>query len=261
MSNLLEQRFKTYESNTNYVLLNKVPLIIKAKVKNFNKMVENLPKPSYNIIHIMANTMLYAMKEIQGGIFGFTFNDEIIFVIKNDQNLDSEPWLQNKIQKIVSQVASLLTRGFDKSLSTLDANLDLLGEAIFDVQVFPIPHIGEICNYLIWRQLVCYQQAVQQMAYWNISKKSGIKTANKLLFQKSLEEKKIALLEECCIELDLYYHASYLRGISLYRIPTLIKDNLVKDKWTLNFETPSFIQDKDFLYCILLNNKDVMRVK
>jgi len=259
MSDSIGERHKDYENATDYCLMKRVPVIVRADGKGFTKLTRNLARPSYDFLHVMANTMLYCIKEMQGAVFGYTQSDEITFILKNDQSLDSAPWFQNRIQKISSATAAMATKGFERSLQTLDKNLDLVGDALFDARAFAVPTIGEAANNLIWRQQDCQRNAVSMAAQGGLVKKLGDKQALRLLHGRSTEERKKLLLEKCGVDFDDYYQPAFRKGVAAYRVPTVVKDGVSRNKWILNFDLPFFVEDKDFLYNILINGHDIFR--
>jgi len=247
----LAQRQKEYEGNTDSFLMNRVPIIIRVDGKGFTKLTSNLPKPCYDFNHVMANTMLYVIKEMQGAVFGYCQSDEITFVLKNDQSLETQPWFQNRVQKIVSVSSALATKGFEKSIQTLDKSINLIGDAVFDARVFAVPSIVEAANNIIWRQKDCYKNAVSMAAQSKFS--------HNALQTKNTTERKKFLLDKYSIDFDDYYEPSFRKGVAVYRVPTVVKDDVVRNKWTLNFDLPFFVDDQDFLYNILINGLDIFR--
>lgn len=249
----LSVRQKEYEDHSELSLMRRVPVVIRVDGRNFKKVTEKLPKPSSDLIHVMANTMLYVIKEIQGAVFGFTHSDEILFILRNDQSLESEPWFQNRISKITSITASLATKGFEKSLMTLDSTLDLIGDPVFDCRASARPNIPEAANCVLWRQFDCISNSVTMAAINHLSQKLGHKTALKLLHEKNTKERKQLLLEKCDIDFDEYFSAAFRHGVAVYRTPTIINDTYSRDKWTLDFDLPLFSEEQDFIYNILIN--------
>lgn len=263
MSDSLGDRQKQYESNYDYSILRRAPIIIRADGRSFHRVTRKLPKPYCPaLLDVMSNTMLYAITEMQGAVFGYQQSDEITYVLRNDQSLEAEPWFQNRIQKIVSVSSSLTTLGFNKCLQTLPEKLDIVGDAIFDARVFALPYLSEVANNLIWRQQDCIKNAISSAAQAELSTKFGKKTALKLLDGKISSEKKEMLLHHCGIDFDEYYPASFRKGVAVYKVPTIVptKDGgISKNKWIINADIPDFVEERDFLLSILLNGKDVFR--
>lgn len=258
----LKERMEYYENNCNSSIMIKLPVIVRCSIRSFSRLIRNLPKPySIDFEQVMAKTMLYSIMEMQGAVFGYVHSNEITFILKNDQSFEAEPWYQNCIQKIASVSASLCTRGFDRAAG-LDNKLDLIGDAIFDTKVFPLPYVSEVVNNLIWRQHHCGRFAISSTSQYELSQKFGARTATKLLDNRTFQEKKEMLLDHCGIDYEEFYSSSFRKGMAAYKTPTLIslKDDVIsKNKWILDDDLPFFQEDKDFIYNILINGFDVYR--
>jgi len=254
----LGDRQKSYETNHNYLLTGRLPVIIRVDGIGFSTVTSKLPKPSEDFSYCMANTLAYCIKAMQGAVFGYTQSDEITFIIKNDQSLESQPWLQNRVQKIVSRSASLATKGFEVAGDLLEAPLDLVGDPLFDARVFVVPYLGEAVNNLIWRQQDCRKNAISMAAQTHLGAKKGRKTALNILHQKNSQQRLDLLREECQIEFEEFYPMSFQHGIGIYKIPTPHEETF-RNKWTLNFDLPWFASNQDFLYNILTNGSDLFR--
>lgn len=259
----LGSRQKSYEEPYDLKLTRRLPIIVRVNGRSFRRLTKNLEKPySFDFLRVMAQTMFYAAAEMQGAVLAYQQSDEISYVLKNDQELDSEPWYQNRLQKIVSVASSLTTIGFYKALNSLEVALPLVGDAVFDARVFCLPYFTEVVNNLIWRQQDCTKNAILKASQAEMIKKYGKQVTAKILHQKSLSEKKDLLFENCGIDFDDYYPASFRQGVVASKVPTIIpvKDGTVtRNKWALNWDIPNFIEDKDYLFNILLNGHDVFR--
>ena len=86
----------------------------------------------------MRDTALALVKESTGCVLGYMQSDEISLILRNDQSLESEPFLDNRVQKIVSILASMATGWFNKFLLSLawdkkfNVDLDEMAPAFFD---------------------------------------------------------------------------------------------------------------------------------
>ncbi len=261
----LRERQEEYEDKFNSIIIKKLPIIIRSEVRNFKRLTNNLDKPfSHEMSEMMANAMLYAIVEIQDAVFGYQHSNEMTFILRNDLTLDQEPWCQNNIQAITSTVSSLLTIGFYRWNELCNKNLNLVGDAIFKTKVFALPHVGEVVNHLIWRQLICANSSVTEAAQNELDKIFDKKTVSKLLHDKMIEDKIELLLHHCGINIYEYYPDTFLRGIAAYKVPVIVssKDGGInKNKWILNYNIPNFIQERDFVTNILNNGKDIYRVE
>jgi tRNA(His) guanylyltransferase len=264
MVETLAERQQQYEACYNYQITKKLPLVIRVDGINFARLTKNLSKP-YDPLFMkcMAEAMRFTITEMSGAIFGYQQSDEITYVLRNDFELDEEPWYGNCLQDIVSVTASKTTKGFDKALEALEDKLDLVGDPIFRAKAFTLPHIGETANHLIWRQQDCTRSALNNAVKTELGKKLGKKNAFVLLDKKSSVDKKRLLFEYCDIDFD-DYSSSYRNGVAIYKVPTIIelsdKESVTRNKWTLNWGLPSFLEEKDFLLNILINGTDIFRI-
>lgn len=266
MVETLEDRMQDYESCYDYRITKKLPLIVRVDGINFSRLTKNLSKP-YDplLMKCMAEAMKFTIAEMSGAIFGYQQSDEISYVLRNDFELDDQPWYGNYLQDIVSATASKTTTGFNKALVSLEDKLDLTGDVCFRAKAFTLPHIGEIANNLIWRQQDCLRSAIASAARTELGKKLGKKNAFVLLDKKSSAERRKLLFEYCNTDFDDAYLPSYRNGVAIYKVPTVIelssKESITRNKWTLNWSLPSFLEEKDFLLNILINGLDIFRHK
>lgn len=258
----LAERQKEYERVVDFRLMGRTPIIVRINGKNFDRFTRFLPKPCPEFAKIMAESMLYCISELQGAVFGFCAGDEVTFVLTNFQNEGTEAWFDNRIQKINSISASLFTHAFIKNQQSLDIELNLVGDPIFDARVFAVPSITEAVNNLIFRQSIPYRTALYNSCFEELSKKMSTEKINELMFNSTTEDQKDFLLKYCGINFEDFYPAYYYKGIGLYRVPSIINkgnENITKHKWELNWELPFFITSHEFLQNIILSGKDIIR--
>ena len=259
----LGDRQKTYEHAYDYKIIKRLPLIIRVDGRNFSRVTKHLPRPySHEMLGLMANTMLHAAMEIEGAIFAYHQSDEITFAIRNDQSLESEPWFQNRIQKVVSIVASIITLSFAKNLFTMDNPPKIVGDAIFDARVFAVPSITEAANNLIFRQQDCSKNAITSAAQAELSKIYGKKHALSMLHEKKSAEKIDLLRTKCDIEYETFYPNSFRLGTAAYKVPMILRTEegeTARNKWIIDMNIPNFVADRNFLLNILHAGHDVFR--
>lgn len=263
MTHSLRERQDEYESNCDYSLLRRLPVIIRVTIKSYKRLVQNLDRPyCVELNDIMSQTMLYTITNIQDAVFGYYHNDEIIFVLRNDKDFDYVPWCNNNIQKIVSVVSSLATLGFYKSVEIFGDNIALVGDAIFEVKAFNVPKVSEAVNYLICRQNICMNHAINSSSMFELESKLGRAPAVSLLKDKSYQDKEELLLHHCGIDFYDYYPSFFLSGMGVYKIPTLVKTQdggVSRNRWHIDNNIPIFADDRDFILNILNNGLDVFR--
>lgn len=261
MSNLkLKDRIQNYQQAANYKLLGRLPLIIVVNGRSFSKITSLLDKPfSSQIAECMCSTLLRLTQEVDGSVFGYSFNDEIVLIVRNDQNLDTNPWYDNDIQKITSVVSSIATLQFNNYANTLDLNL--MSEPIFITNVFAVPNIMEAINVMVLKQQQAFQSSIQFACFYELLKKYDKNDIKDMLAGTGQDEKIQLLLQECDIDFN-EYPSVFRRGVACYRAPKVFHiDNtdVIKNKWTLNTDLPIFTREHSFLNQIFKTGADIFR--
>jgi len=160
MSNKLRDRIESYQDSSDYKLLSRVPMIICINGRGFAKATELLEKPyCAKFAECILSTTLRLCTEIEGALFAYQQNDEIVLVIRNDQTPDTTPWYDNKIQKICSVTSSIATMHFNNCATTIDLNLT--GEPVFISQVFVVPNVAEAINTMVYKQQQNFHTSIQ----------------------------------------------------------------------------------------------------
>lgn len=254
-NNTLYQRQRMYEESYNSYIIPRIPIIIKVDGRNFAKLTANLQKPFDIDFHtIMIQAMRLCLNQIEGCIFAYQYSDKIFFILKNDQKSETDPWLGNRIQKMVSVISSIVTNAFIKSSS------QSFNDATFVVNVFGVPDITEVINYLIYRQFICIQNAVNEVAHTILKEKHGNDFFS-ILDSKSIDERKKIIYDTGIIFED--YPLSFRHGVAAYITPKLIDLNemkqVTKQIWYSNFDLPLFVDNKDFLRPIITTGSDIFR--
>lgn len=241
----LKDRISLYEEVSDYKLLPKLPIIISLNGRSFSKMTNLLKKPYCpNFAECMYATALKLSMEIDGAIFSYCFNDEIIIIARNDQTLDTETWYNNNIQKISSVTASIATLHLNRCINELDLNLT--GDPTFTSKIFTVPNVTEAINVLVSKQQQCFYQSVQLACFYELLNKNYDNNSIKEMLQGTSLDEKIQLLnQECNIDFN-NYPLAFRRGIACYKHPKSI-DNIIKYKWAVNYELPIFTKEQSFL--------------
>jgi tRNA(His) guanylyltransferase len=175
--------------------------------------------------------------------------------VRNDQTLETEPWYDNKIQKICSVTSSLATVHFHKCMATVDLNL--IGDPIFTSQIFTVPNLVESINTIVYKQQHNFHTSIQCACFYELLKKYDKNNIKEMLSGLSVDEKIDLLMQECKIDFNDYPH-SFRRGAACYKVPKVI-NNIMKNKWMINPELPIFAKDQSFLSNIFKNGADIFR--
>ena len=253
----LKDRIDTYQSQSEYKLLARLPIVIIINGRSFAKVTSLLDKPySDAFSQCMASTSLKLCTEIEGCIFAYQHNDEIVLISRNDQSNDTLPWLDNKIQKISSIVSSIATLHFNKCVAGSDLNL--LGDPHFTAKTFTVPTIAEAINTIIYKQQQNFYNSIHFACFYELLKKYDKNFIKEMLQGLSFDEKVNLLYQECEIDYN-QYPSSFRRGIACYKVPKVI-DQSVKNKWFINDSVPIFAKDQAFLTNIFKMGHDMFRV-
>ena len=183
----LGDRMKGYENITRNHLISRMPVVLRLDGKAFHTFCKKFAKPYDKVMaHSMQATMQYLCEHIQGCVLGYTQSDEITLVLVDYQNLNTDSWFDNNIQKMVSVAASMATYIFNKTMRgfsdwTGHSNIyyervDSMG-AFFDCRAFNVPK-EEVTNCVFWRQQDAIRNSKQSLgqAYFSHKELHGKNT-------------------------------------------------------------------------------------
>jgi tRNA(His) 5'-end guanylyltransferase len=258
MTHSIGERQEAHERCYDYTITKKLPIVIRAQLRNYKRLIQNLEKPfSLDFSEVMWQTALFAISQIEDAVFGYCHNDEIVFILKNDKK--SVPWLGNNLQSVVSVSSSFLTDGFRQAKDMFGENLNLSGNVAFDVKVWALPDLPEAVDYLVHRQDSCIKNAINRACGYELESKVGRERASSLFKDKSYDDKEDMLLNYCGIDMYDYYPNSFIFGTAIYKVRKIQADESARNRWHVNTDIPNFIDDKSFVSAILANGVDVFR--
>lgn len=260
----LGDRMKTYEAVPKNFLMRQTPVIIRLDGKAFHTFTKGFQKPfDTALTRAMQTTMKQLCENIQGCVLGYTQSDEITLVLCDYQTITTDAWFGYNVEKMCSVAASMATLYFFKALceyrdelwesndcSFLDKinliNRKLEMGAYFDARCFNVPK-EEVVNCLIWRQQDATRNSIQALAQSLYSQKqlSGLKCSQ--LQDKMFEEKGVNWN-------DLSVYQKY--GVCAIKkaVPKFVEAKnsefvklINRSKWIIDFDTPIFTQDRDYI--------------
>lgn len=251
----LGDRMRRYEASAETRLVRRLPVIVRIDGKRFSKLTKRLgvDKPfDAAFLEIMKETSLALVKEATGCVLGYTQSDEISLILRNDQSLESEPFLDNRVQKIVSIMASMATGWFNRFIVVVgdrdwrkrfSRDPADLSPAFFDARAYVVPSIEEAKNYLIWRQQDCTRNSILNATYYGIAAlpDKGKKTARKMAHGLNTKEQQELLFSEAGINWN-DYDPELKRGTAVYRKPEVVetdKGSATRNRWVAG-ECPVF---------------------
>ena len=253
----LKDRIEEYQNISDHKLLPRVPLIISVNGRGFSKITSLLEKPyDEKFGECILNTMLRLCTDVEGALFGYQHNDEIVIVARNDQGPDTSPWYDNNIQKICSVTSSIASLHFNKCASAIDLNL--MGEPIFISQVFVVPNIAEAINTMIFKQQHNFHTSIQFACFYELLKKYNKDHIKEMLSGLSIDERIDLLRQECGIDFN-NYSDTFRRGSACYKVPKIMDGGHIKNKWMVNSNLPIFTKEQSFLSNLFKNGSDIFR--
>jgi tRNA(His) 5'-end guanylyltransferase len=260
----LAERQCGYEEGYDYKIMPIVPVVIRVDIRNFNKIIRKLPKPySPELWRILQETMHSTIMEIDGAIFGYQHNGEMVFILRNDLEQGESAFYSNRIQKISSAVASMVTTNFMKNYIASDDAPDIIGEAVFEVNCFGIPSIVETMNYLLYRQQNYNHYAIKSATLYGLHKLFQRDAVSQMITGASNYKMKEMLESECNVIFEERYPVYFRRGSISYKVPRIIRSNdgdISRKKWLLDKNTPDFLDEdgRDFVMNILHTGSDIL---
>lgn len=239
-------RMKGYEKCWDFSLPRRMPIIIRVDGNKFSKLTRKLDKPfDQGFIDAMYWATHDTFKELPSCVFAWVASDEASFVLHGYKQLKSEPWFGNRLAKLTSLSAAIMTKWFNFSTRN-SKKLWWIHEAVFDSRVFVLPE-HEVCNYFIWRQRDWERNSVHMLA-------------RSLFSHKQLMNKNVTQMKEM-----IHNHESDAKwselpqyqkeGIAVYRQQfSVTNENQHGDEVTtirnrpfIDLETPIFSQNRDFI--------------
>lgn len=256
----ISKRFSDYESNYDFSLMKKVPVIIRVSGRSFNSVTRDLEKPYCPVMSgLMGSTMVKTISQIDGAVFGYHHSDEINFILRNDQSLNTDPWFGNKIQKLCSMSASMVTYNFLDLFYSLDNQPDLIGNIYFDSVVFAVPDESEAANYLVSRQNQSISNALRKsMSYLLRAKDKQYQTQLlSSVLKKSTQDQIDFHNSKFGVDFYKAYPLYFRNGLSSYKVPKFDEDSEKRNKWGLDFETPSFVEKRSWVISKLQVDRNI----
>lgn len=244
----LGTRMKKYEKCYDIKFPRRTPVVIRIDGKSFHTMVKRwkCEKPfDQEMLNAMVDTTKALCENISGCEIGYVQSDEISLLLRNDQDLNTEPWFDNKLQKIVSVSAAMATKYFiwfyffHKDASFGNSVVKITDLPAFDCRAWILP-TDEVCNYFIWRQQDASRNSVQMLA-------------RSLYSHKECNNKNCSELQELIFKKGQNWNdltVQKRRGTCVIKKPVEIKNDkgtFVRNKWVVDLDIPIFTQNRDYI--------------
>lgn len=261
----LGDRMKGYENVFRFYLPRRLPLILRIDGRAFHTFTRGFKRPFDPLFQgSMRETALALCKEIGGAKLAYVQSDEISILLTNDDALETQPWFDNNLQKLVSISASIATLNFrrifeeelrglmkegnDEDVQNLDAYLDAerIG-AQFDARAFIVPP-SDVCNYFIWRQQDATRNSIEM-------------AARSLYSHKELDHKNQAMMQDMMMQKGINwndYPTIYKRGACCKRKTVTAHEAIPGEirNWEIDLNIPIFTQDRDYIESTMAHTED-----
>lgn len=167
----LSIRMKMYEEAARTTFPRRMPLIVRVDGKGFSKLTSGLKSPgepfNKDFNDVMNKVAMALCNEIQGAQIAYVQSDECSVLVHNYKTLQSQPWFDNQLQKVVSISASIAAATFTANSHLLFGNIH---PVFFDSRAFILPE-HEVHNYMLWRQQDAIRNGIQMLARSHFSHK------------------------------------------------------------------------------------------
>lgn len=264
----LGDRMKRHEKVTQSDLMCRTPVIIRIDGKAFHTFAKRVARsdPTYGATpfsEAMHNCMVYTtehlVRNIQGCVLGYTQSDEISLLLRDWDELETQTWFGNNLQKMVSVSASLASAAFnfyfhhEANVIPREPNLEKFGITVgvditqadfatFDSRAYNLPK-EEVVNYFIWRQQDASRNSVQMLGHHLFSQKqmhakTNVQVQDMLMLEKGVNWNNMPTWAKrgTCVE-----NAKHGEGVAI------------------NNEIPIFTQDRGYVSRFLMTPADVER--
>lgn len=260
----LGDRMKGYENISRIYLPRRLPVIIRVDGRAFHTLTRGLKKPfDAPLASAMRVAAFSLCKEISGAKLAYVQSDEISVLVTNNDRIETQPWFDNNLQKLVSLSASIASVSFttaikqeaknawvyatrDDECAYAQALENMAFRAIFDARAFVLPS-EEVCNYFIWRQQDATRNSIQMVA-------------QSLYSHKELQNKNCDELQEMIFQKGINwndYETRHKRGVCCIKEPTIIENTvdplsnsvepIIRKQWVVDVDIPVFTQDRDYI--------------
>lgn len=258
----LGDRMKEYENAYRFYLPRRMPVIVRVDGKAFHTFTRGFKRPFDSAVsEPMKEVAIELCRNVEGCKLAYTQSDEISLVLRNDDELTTQAWFGNNLQKIASVTASIATRAFNRSYRSyvqqhhyLPLSLEFMSDekqekfkkdyntyfrnidqAMFDSRAFLLPE-HEVVNYFIWRQQDAVRNSVESCA-------------RSMYSHKELHKKNCAQMLQMMKEKGFDWHGLPMNqkaGLCIVKRSHEV-NGAQRSKWTPDLNIPIFSEARDYI--------------
>lgn len=249
MFDSLGNRMKEYENAYRLYLPKKLPVIIRIDGRAFHTFTKGFKRPFDEFFQGIMSLMTKELCEAVAGVkLAYTQSDEISLLLTNDDDINTEPWFNNNLQKLVSLSASIATLAFNKYYEAelyhdfkddVKPYVSGIWCAQFDARAFVLPK-EEVVNYFIWRQQDATRNSIQMVAQSLYSHKE--------LLNKNTSEQQEMIFQKGQNWND--YPTRYKRGLCYLKRKIELQageETWLRNQWVADLDIPIFTQDRSYI--------------
>lgn len=244
---------KSYEDSYRISLPIRMPVILRVDGKAFHTYTRQCKKPiDQGLVNCMNETARALCENIQGAKIAYVQSDEISILVNNYETIETQPWFDNNLQKMVSVAAGVASSTF-----TFDSwriwmggvaapvGLESIKPAVFDARAFIVPK-EDVVNYFLWRQQDATRNSVQMLARSLYSHKECENKNNselqELIFRKGINwnDSPTSQKRGRCLVKTQYEHVG-VNPKTGESIPSM------RSAWKVDNEIPIFSQDRQYI--------------
>jgi len=257
--NLGDRMKENYENRFRYSLPSRTYTLIRIDGKAFHSYTKGLNRPfDDDLINDMDSTAAYLCKNIMVAKLAFVQSDEISILLTDFEEIGTQSWFDNNLQKMCSVSASMATSMFNRlRYNRYLENKKIVEDKIlidrryekepklaeFDSRVFQIPQKIEVENYFIFRQQDTVRNSISSVA-------------QSLYSHKELNNKNCDQMQEMIFQKGINwnnYESKYKRGRLIIKENYEKEPNIIRSRW-VSVEVPIFTQNRNFLSEKIPNN-------
>lgn len=156
----LGDRMKAHERVTKTRLPRRTYTLLRLDGRAFHTYCRGLVKPYDQTLVDDMNAVTEALvDDITGSVFAYTQSDEISILITDFQGVNTQPWFDGNVQKMVSVSSSLAA-----AIMNIRRYETTKRIAQFDARIFTLSDPMEVANYFLWRQRDAVRNSISMAA-------------------------------------------------------------------------------------------------
>ena len=233
MGDDIGDRFKRYESVSDYTLPRRLPMVIRVDGRAFHGL--KLAKPFDTEFHARMQAAAMALCQgIQGAVLAYFQSDEISIIARDDMESTTQPWVDKRLNKLLSLSAATATAAFNGGSG--------YGQRQFDSRAFVVPDLNEVTNYLIWRQQDATRNSISMAAQAQFSHKSLHGVDSRGMIDRLREVGKP--WEETPTH---FKRGTILRPVKVTKLVPQTNMTCERREWQFDMEPPIFTTDRAYI--------------